>query len=157
MQSFSMPINKGGKKKGECKGFAFVTFETRQGMKKALRLNGTLFDGKPLIVKRKDEHQSSNPGDIQPDVEATTKEFEVFVGGLYSIARKAIRKHFAECGEILSFEMPLTSKGESKGIAFIAYKTEQGMKNALELHDTALGKRWLTVEKKVSKSAMDDE
>jgi len=70
---------------------------------------------------------------------------------LYSISKKKIRQHFAECGDIASFEMPLTKQGESKGIAFIVYKTEDGLNNALALNDTQLGSRNLTVQRKAPK------
>jgi RNA recognition motif-containing protein len=119
-----------------------------------LQLDGTLeVSGQRLVIKRKsadaDKVVSQNDGGVEPPSEG--KGFQVFVGGLYSIARKAIKRHFAECGEIQSFEMPLTSDGESKGIAFITYKNIHALDKALDLNDTQLGKRWLTVERKFDK------
>merc|ERR1712232_488653 len=111
------------------------------------------FLGKAVIVKSRSATRENDAaaGAKRTKPNSDASSFEVFVGGLYSIGRKVIKRHFSECGEIKSFEMPLTAAGESKGIAFIAYTSESGLQKALELHETRLGKRWLTVEKRVEK------
>jgi len=46
--SLRMPVNK----KGKSCGFAFVTFEDAKGVKRALKLSGSEFDGRPCQVER---------------------------------------------------------------------------------------------------------
>lgn len=152
IESFYMPVNRAGSKRGQSKGFALITYKTQEAMDMALSHNGDVWLGNTLVVTRKSA-VAKNAQDVSAATEVTSREFEVFVGGLYSIGRKVIKKHFMECGEIESFEMPLTREGESRGIAFIAYKTREGMDNALRLHESQLGKRWLTVERKAEKKA----
>jgi len=104
-------------------------------------------------VKRSEAKEKEGSVSTTADASGMTPdyEFEVFVGGLFSVARKLIKKTFAECGKIVNFDMPLTAAGESKGVAFIAYEKQKGMELSLKLHDTQLGKRWLTVQKNVKK------
>merc|ERR1712113_325455 len=125
-------------------------------MESALSLNGKEFSGSALIVERKTKSKEKSAADGNASgtshAKAAGSGFDVFVGGLYSISKKNILKHFAACGEVESFEMPLTSKGESKGIAFIAYKTQEAMLAALELNNTQFCKRRLAVERRQFKT-----
>merc|ERR1712014_249751 len=67
-----------------------------------------------------------------PGTQDRDEQFKVFVGGLpWKIDEDAVRQDFEECGEIESFDMPKGKKGEPMGIAFIVYKTPQGVDNAL--------------------------
>lgn len=147
IRSFFMPMNQSRKKPTESKGYALVTFESQEGLEKALALNGKEFKGRNLIVQRKSKQEKKEE----------TTDLEIFVGGLYSISRKKIRSHFSSCGEIQSFEMPLTKQGESKGIAFISYKTQEALDKALALDSTQLGTRNLTVQRKVPKEKGKDD
>lgn len=151
--SFFMPVHRASKRRGQCKGFVLITYKTQKGVRRALKLNGTSFMGHSLIIEKKGESEKKPKGSGKGG--ADSNEFEVFVGGLYSIKKSVIKKHFEECGEIESFEMPLTSKGESKGIAFIAYKSAESLEKALLLHGTQLRKHLLTVERKVAKDSKD--
>eukprot|EP00928_Gymnodinium_smaydae_P022411 TRINITY_DN18835_c0_g1_i1.p1 TRINITY_DN18835_c0_g1~~TRINITY_DN18835_c0_g1_i1.p1 ORF type:complete len:377 (-),score=85.06 TRINITY_DN18835_c0_g1_i1:93-1181(-) len=145
--TFYMPCYTKAKRKGEPKGYALISYSSRAGMKAALGWNGKDLEGKPLVVERKREKE----GTEDPQAAKVDKEFEVFVGGVYSIPKKQIRKHFAACGEITSFEMPLTPKGQSKGIAFIAFKSSSGMEKALELDGEEFHSKTLTVQRKLAK------
>lgn len=142
IRDFFMPLNK---KESTCKGFAIVKFDTTEGMTAAMELNGTEFQGATLIVETKKVDGKDGGQD------GKEFEFEVFVGGLYGIAKKKIKKHFADCGEIESFTMPLTAAGESKGIAFVAFKTEDAIEKAIVLNGSYIGERYLTVERKRAK------
>lgn len=147
IQDFVMPLNK---KAGTCKGFVIVKFDTAEGKNAAMKLNGTEFQGATLIVEEK---KADGKDDSQDGKEF---EFEIFVGGLYGVAKKKIQKHFAECGEIENFTMPLTPAGESKGIAFIAFKTEDAVEKAIALNGSYLGDRHLTVERKRVKEKLQE-
>merc|ERR1711920_337344 len=65
------------------------------------------------------------------------KEFEIFIGGLpFSTTEDVLQKDFAECGEIVSFKMPLNDEGNARGIAFVEYKDKESCDNALKFNDT---------------------
>jgi len=150
IRDFFMPLNKSRKKEGHIQGYALITFETQAGMEMAISQHGKEINGRTLVVERKTGKEIKRD---EPGVEV----FEVFVGGLYSVSKKLIKQHFAACGEIESFEMPLTKAGESKGIAFIRYKTQESLDNALALNEKPLGLRTPTVERKVPKKEKDKD
>lgn len=149
VETFHMPLHTAAKKKRQPKGYALIAYANRQGMKKALGLNGKELEGSKLTVERKKDKDQVEITKKEP----TEREFEVFVGGVFSVSEEAVRNKFSMCGEIEAFDMPLTPKGQFKGIAFIAYKDKLGMEKALALHETAFHKKTLTVERKVPKES----
>merc|ERR1711957_305744 len=55
------------------------------------------------------------------------KEFELFIGGLpFAATEEQLKKDFAECGEIVNLRMPLNEEGNSRGIAFMELKDQEG-------------------------------
>merc|ERR1711957_382380 len=76
------------------------------------------------------------------------KEFELFIGGLpFAATEEQLKKDFAECGEIVNLRMPLNEEGNSRGIAFMELKDQEGVDKALKFHETDYGGRTLTVKK----------
>merc|ERR1711907_821345 len=60
-------------------------------------------------------------------------ELTVFVGGLaWSVDEELLKKDFTECGEIVNIRMPKNDEGQSKGIAFIEFKAQEGLDAALK-------------------------
>eukprot|EP00927_Polykrikos_kofoidii_P003593 TRINITY_DN11444_c0_g1_i1.p1 TRINITY_DN11444_c0_g1~~TRINITY_DN11444_c0_g1_i1.p1 ORF type:complete len:667 (-),score=216.06 TRINITY_DN11444_c0_g1_i1:60-1934(-) len=53
LETFDMPINRRGSRDGTSKGIAWISFQTREGMEKALEINGTELAGRPLKVERR--------------------------------------------------------------------------------------------------------
>lgn len=68
---------------------------------------------------------------------------KVFVGGLdWELDPQQVRQDFAECGEIADFDMPKSSSGQPLGVAFIVFKTQEGVDNALDFDgDEYFGRR----------------
>lgn len=59
----------------------------------------------------------------------------VFVGGLPKVANldaQAVRAHFAECGDIKEFSLPLNSRKLSMGIAFITFSSQRAVASVLQ-------------------------
>merc|ERR1712178_34660 len=72
----------------------------------------------------------------------------VFVRGLpFAATEDAVKKDFAECGEIESFKLPLNEEGKPKGICFIKFKTEEAVDAALKFDSTDYGGRTINVSK----------
>merc|ERR1712187_352403 len=69
------------------------------------------------------------------------------VGGLpFSATEEALKKDFAECGEIVNFRLPLNDEGKPRGIAFIEFKDKESCDKALKFHETDYGGRNLSVK-----------
>merc|ERR1712048_932456 len=73
-------------------------------------------------------------------------ENTVFIRGLpWSVTEEALRKDFAECGEIEKLTFPLNEEGKPKGISFIKYKAQEGVDAALKFDNTDYGGRSINV------------
>merc|ERR1712137_917084 len=73
-------------------------------------------------------------------------ELTVFVGGIpFSCTEETLKKDFSECGEIEKMNVPMNDEGRPRGIAFITYKTEAGVKEALKYDGEDYGGRRLKV------------
>jgi len=73
-------------------------------------------------------------------------ELTVCVRGLpWSVREDGFKKDFAECGEIVSCRLLLNDEGQPKGIAFVEYSNEEGLKKACEFNETDYGGRTIYV------------
>merc|ERR1712147_147908 len=73
-------------------------------------------------------------------------ENTVFVRGLpFATTEEALKKDFAECGEIVSLRMPLNDEGSCRGIAFIKFSDKDGMDKAIKFNETDYGGRTIYV------------
>merc|ERR1712187_1060453 len=60
---------------------------------------------------------------------------------------ETLRKDFSECGEIEKMSLPLNDEGKLRGIAFITYKTQEGVDAALKFDGDDYGGRTLKVNR----------
>merc|ERR1711972_1136079 len=73
-------------------------------------------------------------------------EMTVFVGGIpFSFTEDVLRKDFSECGEIEKMNVPMNEEGKPRGIAFITYKSKEGVDAALKFDGDEYGGRTLKV------------
>merc|ERR1712039_392766 len=69
-------------------------------------------------------------------------ENTVFVRGLpFGTTEEALKKDFAECGEIVTLRMPLNDEGSCRGIAFIKYSDKESCDKAIKFNETDYGGR----------------
>lgn len=158
IQSLKLPSGKGAKKHN--RGIAFITFSSEKGVRKAIKFNGEDYEGRALRVsadqraKKEDTVKSDREDTVKSD-KGTSKgkgnsALRVFLAGLpFKATESILRKDFGECGEIESFTMPLNEEGRPRGIAFIGYKTQEGVDKALAFEGTEYGGRTLHVSKAV--------
>merc|ERR1712176_1709860 len=64
----------------------------------------------------------------------------------FSATEDALKDKFSECGEIVSFRMPLNDEGKPRGIAFIEFKDKDACDKALKLNESDMDCRWLSVK-----------
>lgn len=112
---------KGRKQKGASEG------DFRQ---KELSMLEEVLNQEAPTVDDDDEEHDLKGGDIIAT--PGDKDRKVFVGGLpWDASAETVRKDFAECGDLASFDMPTNADGQPMGVAFIVYRTQEGVDNAL--------------------------
>lgn len=75
-----------------------------------------------------------------------THENTVFIRGLpWAVTVELLTKDFGECGEIENVKMPLNEEQRPRGIAFIKFKTVEGVDAALKFENTDYGGRTINV------------
>jgi RNA recognition motif-containing protein len=90
------------------------------------------------------EAKPANGGSATADY--NVEDLTVFVRGLpFKVSEDIVKKDFAECGEILSINMPMNDDGRPRGIAFIKYASKAGVEGALAFDGTDYGGRYLEV------------
>merc|ERR1712032_1110152 len=141
--NFRMPLND----EGACRGIAFCEYATKEGVEKALKFDQTEYGGRTLSVRMSGDDKGKGKGKGKDGKGKGNKEFEVFIGGLpFATTEGALKKDFAECGDIVNFRMPLNDEGNARGIAFIEFKDKESCEKALKFHETDYGGRSLSVK-----------
>jgi len=175
--SLQFPLNE----EGRPKGFAFISFATKEGFEAALKFDNTDYGGRQISVAKANENGKGKDGKggfrdwecpscgdnvfarnsvcrscgtARPDGPVVSggakqdQENTVFIRGLpFSVTEDSVRKDFSECGEIESLKLPLNEEGKPRGIAFIKYKSAEGVDAAIKFNDTEYGGRYIGVEK----------
>merc|ERR1711920_1134629 len=86
--------------------------------------------------------------DVAGTGSTASQALTVFVGGLpFSASEETVKKDFEECGPIEKMNMPKNEEGKPKGIAFITFKTADGVTAALKYDGDDYGGRTLKVNK----------
>ncbi|CAD1472645.1 unnamed protein product [Heterotrigona itama] len=117
--------------------YAFVKFESEESVKKALSVNGEIFEGNYLQVRA--SHKSDNDYDPKK---------AVFIGNLhFNIDINTIRKHFKQCGEIESVRIVQDKDSRvGKGFGYVNFKSKDAVALALELNGTTILNREVRVK-----------
>jgi len=141
--NFRMPYND----EGNSRGIAFCEYATKEGVEGALKFNETEYGGRYLSVRMSGDDKGKGKGKGKDGKGKGNKELEVFIGGLpFSTTEEALKKDFADCGEMVNFRLPLNDEGKPRGIAFIEFKDKESCEKALKFHETDYGGRSISVK-----------
>jgi len=151
---------------GSFRGVAFITYEDAEGVEKALKYNGEDYGGRWLKVNKAGDKPDGKGKDGKGKGKGKDKgkgkggggnnDLTVFVGGLsWSVDEETLKKDFGECGEVVNLRMPKNEEGQSKGIAFIEFSSEEGLTAALKFDGDEYAGRTLKVNKAGDKPAGD--
>jgi RNA recognition motif-containing protein len=154
--NLNMPMGEDGR----CRGIAFVKYSNKAAMEAAIKFDGEPYGGRYLEVKRATPKEDkgkgkgdkgkgkSDKGKGKGDNRVANSDFALFVGGLpYTVTEEQVRSHFADCGEIESVRMPTFEDGSPKGIAFIRFTKDEDVQAGLNLNESDLEGRSITVRK----------
>jgi len=118
---------------GKSKGAAILTFDTHQGVEKAIDLNGVVFEDRLLAVR---EHRGAPPrmqrkANTPGDAEAETRS--VIVKNLCWSANEAqLHGLLASCGEVSAVRVARDRRtGRSKGFAVVEFSHKAAVPRAL--------------------------
>merc|ERR1712060_877017 len=134
-------------------GMAFITYETDEGVQKAIAFDGDDYGGRRLKVnkageKGKDKGKGKGEKGEKGKGGKGNNDLTACVRGLsWSLTEEVLRKDFAECGEIVALIMLLNEEGKPKGTAFIEYKDDEGLKKACEFNEQEYAGRTIYVSK----------
>mmetsp|Transcript_60164 Transcript_60164/g.143408 ORF Transcript_60164/g.143408 Transcript_60164/m.143408 type:complete len:249 (+) Transcript_60164:34-780(+) len=142
--------------RGRFRGFAFVTFQKKGAVERALALDGGELCGSIISVR-----QAEQP--VEPTKKEEAPCQRVYVGHIpLEATEKVLRKDFGECGRIENLRM-LFKPGtkEFKGTAFITYADRSGVEEALKFNNTEYGNQTLIVKeerpkKRLNRTARND-
>jgi len=136
-------------------GNVFLEFENAESVEKACQKNGTLLQGRSVIVQRatprpegKKQYGAFSTGKttISPKTDGCKG---IFVGNLtFSIEDlldDVLRNHFRECGEIASIKY-VQKDGKFRGCAFVEFTTTEATDKAVTLDGRYIGGRCVRVD-----------
>lgn len=148
---------------GNFKGIAFIVYEKEAAVKSALAWNGKEYGGRKLKVSIADQGPSKKDGGDAKEggkggkskgkekgdgggSPADKNLCTVFVGSLSSDTElDTLTKDFAACGEVESIRMIVAQDGFFKGAAFIVFKRQEAVKEALKWDGEYYGGRHIKV------------
>ncbi|KAL2644559.1 hypothetical protein R1flu_012146 [Riccia fluitans] len=135
---------------GCMKGFAYIEFTSVESFQKALLLNGSIFEGRNLVVNEAGSSggafgSGGRGSQGRSDRSICVKGFDT--SSTEEQARKALRGHFAACGELLDIRiLTYRETGDIKGIAFLDFKEESSLPKAFLLDGSELQGKFLSVK-----------
>lgn len=92
---------------------------------------------------KKGDFKGGEKGDKGPR-EANPKQ--VFVAGIGEAQEDELRMFFEEAGEVDRLKVLTTPEGDSKGVCFVTFRSEEQAQAALRLHGSDMGGRNITVK-----------
>jgi len=140
---FHMPKNEEGKPKG----IAFITYSSQEGVDAALKFDGQDYGGRSLKVAiAQPRGEKGKGGDKGKGKGKGGDENTAMVRGLpWASTEESLKKDFEECGEIEIIRMPKNEEGQSRGIAFIVFKSKEAVEKACAFDSTDYGGRTIYV------------
>lgn len=151
--SVNMPKDEDGKSRG----LAFIKFVTQEALEASLKFNGTEYGGRTIYVEKAGESTKGQSKDNDSKQNAGNRDrnnpLTVCIKCLpYAMDEAVVKKDFAECGEIAKLTLLKDEEGQSRGMAFVTFKTQEGVDAAMKFNETEYGGRTILVAKPLVRS-----
>lgn len=128
--------------------FCYVTFRNQAAAAAATQMHGQVLPGGFKLSAL-----YSDPSRKKSRAGAMAEERELHVTGLdYALNEEDLSAVFAKYGSVEGVRLLKTMSGDSKGAAFIVFKTKEDARSALTLDKTKLKSRIMTVELSMGKN-----
>lgn len=133
---------------GKSRGRGFIKFADEKGMRSALKLNGTEFMGRRVVVE---EPMNKSGGERKPGFggrEGGNQESSsVIVRNLpFNFTDSDLNDMFESYGAIKSFRVIKNESGQSKGFGFVDFESGADARSALAKSGTDINGRSITVD-----------
>ncbi|XP_075245428.1 spliceosome associated factor 3, U4/U6 recycling protein-like isoform X2 [Convolutriloba macropyga] len=133
---------------GKSKGFANCIFKTQNSVKEALKLNRELLCGRPVFVsnykpskklaKSTDDSSSSQSAESKLVYTTGLERHKLFVSELSTeTSRETLKEMFSKYGELKDVRIVTYKNGNSKGLAFVEFVSEDDAGKALVALDSS--------------------
>jgi RNA recognition motif-containing protein len=134
-----------GEAKQTNKGFAYVDFDSPEGLEEALKLSETAMDSTHRKVLIKNANSFAGRPDPKPAGEADARKSEtkvnnqkplskrIFVGNLsFDTTKEDLEVHFGQCGGVLDVHVAtFEDSGKCKGFAWVTFENEEASTSAV--------------------------
>lgn len=131
------------------KGVAYVEFEDRASVAKAINMTGEKLLGIPVIVQytEAEKNRQAQEAQVAAQEAAGPAAHRIYVGNVYfGMTDNELTEVFKPFGEIEYVNLQRDPDGRSKGYAFVQYKTKQAADEAIEkMHGFVLAGRPLRI------------
>jgi nucleolin len=134
---------------GRSKGIAFVKFNNKDSLNKAIAKNGQDFGGRDIVVQAatpKGDRPAGGDRDTRRSGGDPTST-SVFVGNLsYNTTENALRDLFEGCGDVSNVRIAKDQDGRPRGFAHIDFADNEGASNAIRKSGSDIDGRSIRVD-----------
>lgn len=131
------------------KGVAYVEFEDRASVAKAINMTGEKLLGIPVIVQytEAEKNRQAQEAQLAAQEAAGPASHRIYVGNVYfGMTENELAEAFQPFGDIEYVNLQRDPDGRSKGYAFVQYKSKQAADEAIaKMHGTVLAGRPLRI------------
>lgn len=128
---------------GKSRGRGFIKFADDKAMRNALKLNGTDFMGRRVVVEQPANKSQARPNSGEGNQESSS----VIVRNLpFNFSESDLNGMFESFGSIKSFRIIKNESGQSKGFGFVDFDSAADAKAALSKSGTDINGRSITVD-----------
>ncbi|KAF2436600.1 hypothetical protein EJ08DRAFT_153305 [Tothia fuscella] len=134
-----------GEAKQQNKGFAYVDFDSPEGLEEALKISETAMDSTHRKVLIKNSNSFEGRPEPKPAGEGETKRTDlkvnsskppskrIFVGNLgFDTTKQDLEEHFGQCGAVVDVHMAtFEDSGKCKGFAWVTFDSEDASTSAV--------------------------
>ncbi|KAL8737779.1 MAG: hypothetical protein Q9181_001369 [Wetmoreana brouardii] len=122
--------------------FCYIQFNTAEQARKATALDGQLVGSKLKLVAK-----ISDPGQRKNRTGALYEGREIHILNLdWAVTEAELEDIFSKYGKVEKARIPADLSGKSKGFAFVAFSNKDEANAALDMNNTKLKRRIMTVE-----------
>jgi len=132
---------------GRSKGIAFVKFDNKGSLDKAIAKNGQDFGGRDIVVQAATPKEDRPRDDRNSKTSGDPTSTSIFVGNLsFNTGEDELRDLFDGCGEITNVRVAKDQDGRPRGFAHIDFTDNDSAQSAIRKSGTEVDGRAIRVD-----------